>query len=61
MKANVRMLKLDDDQVTPVTAEDAFRLMVLEYIPHWNVPIVDLKNKEIFFTATLVNPNEKRA
>jgi hypothetical protein len=60
MRITLKFLKQVDDQVTPVTIEDAFRLMVLEHIPQWNVPIVDLKNKEIFFTATLVNPNAPR-
>lgn len=53
MRISIRFLKLDDLKVIPVTAEDAFRLMVLEYIPSWNTPIIDLKNKEIFLTATL--------
>lgn len=53
MKLLMRFLKLDGAMVTPVTDEEAFRLMILEYLPKWNTPIVDLKNKEIIFTATL--------
>jgi hypothetical protein len=53
MRMQLRFLKVDDQQVIPVTHEEAFRLMVLEFVPKWNVPIVDLKNKEIIFTATL--------
>ena len=55
-KLSVIFHKRDGPTVTPIPIDDAFRLMVLGYIPQWNVPIVDLKNREIFLNATLVKP-----
>jgi hypothetical protein len=60
MRPRILYSKLENGQIRQISEHEAQLHLVGGSIPRWDVPVVDLKNKEIIFACTLEEPTDDR-